>query len=178
MGVRVVSMALATVLLTASTAAGADEPVAASLAVTPAPSSPPTLGSVPWVAAIDRPSAAWVLAVPLKLTWPPPAWSRTASGVRRIFAFEDYPDPRRAPIQSFYLELRQQQDFTLFGVPVTTRTMSYQPLVATQVAGPSMQPLWAGDAAVRLPHNLYAGASILQRVDAQRAVLFVTGQRF
>lgn len=166
MGIRLVALALATALTTATGLARADDP--------PAPQ--------PWVTTLRHPGAAWVLQVPLKLSLqtplPPAVVLLSTAALRRPFAIEDYPDPRRTPLQTFRLELHGDQDFSLLGVPMTSRFVGYEPAIAPQVPPSVIEPLWAGDAAVRLPHHVYAGASVWQRVDGQKAVFLVTGQRF
>jgi hypothetical protein len=141
------------------------------------------VGSRSWLAALRHPGAAWSLQVPLRLSWQRPAMAAAllragATTLHRPFDLEDYPDPRRAALRTFRLELEGDQDFSLLGAPMNARFVSYEPPIAPQ-AGPSLvEPLWTGDAKVRLPRNLYGGASVGQRVDGQKAVFVIAGSRF
>jgi hypothetical protein len=165
--VRLVAVVLAAALVAASSAAGADE--------VPAP------GSRPWVATLRHPGAAWVLAVPFRLSLATPMTPmllRTDTVLHRPFDREEYPDPRRAILQTFRLELRGDQDFSMLGVPLNARFDGYDTPIAPQL-GPSIaEPLWAGDTTVRLPRELYGGAAVWQRVDGQRALFLIAGSRF
>ena len=165
--VRLVAVALAAALVAATGAARADD--------VPAP------GSQPWVATLRHPGAGWVLQVPLRLslqTPMPPMLLRTDLTLHRPFDREEYPDPRRAILQTFRLELQGDQDFSMLGVPLNARFDGYDTPIARELGPSLVEPLWAGDATVRLPRELYGGAAVWQRVDGQKALFLVAGRRF
>jgi hypothetical protein len=100
------------------------------------------------------------------------------TSLHRPFDLEDYPDPRRTALRTFRLELEGDQNFSFVGLPMNARFVGYDPPMALQ-AGPSVvEPLWTGNATVRLPRDLYGGAAVWQRVDGQKALFVVAGRRF
>jgi hypothetical protein len=152
----------------------------------PAPaqgSRQPTSAPAAGLAGVLETPSAWVLRVPLTLTlapparhpavtFPSPATSRSLDDLGR------YPDPRRAALRRFHLELRLEQDFSFASAPLSSRAVRYQPEVAWQALDAGLQPTWQSDLVLRLPRDLYAGAAAEQRAVPQRSLFVVAGQRF